>query len=79
MKRNGRYHILSGPSLFWIVSGLAALLAALLLLGMTNLLAGRQPSQLAAERWKADGGVAQISSFFSVKAGVTADHIESFR
>ena len=79
MKRNGRYHILSGPSLFWIVSGLAALLAAFLLLGVTNLLAGRQPSQLAAERWKADGGVAQISSFFSVKAGVTADHIESFR
>lgn len=37
-----------------------------------------QTSQMAARRWDADGGSAQISCFFSVNASVSADSILEF-
>lgn len=37
-----------------------------------------QTSQMAAQRWDADGGSAQISCFFSVNASVSADSILEF-
>lgn len=38
----------------------------------------KQDTQQAAERWKKDGGVAQISCFFSVNTRLTPETIEDF-
>ena len=60
----------------------ATAIAALLLLWLINLLrvalVGGQESQNMAARWGKDGGVAQISCFFSENAGVTRDQVIGF-
>lgn len=79
MKRNTGNRFPSAHSLILTISGIVSLLGALLLYAFTGILTGAQQSQTVAQRWSADGGVAQVSCFFSVNASVTADSIEAFR
>lgn len=51
----------------------------LILLGVSNYLAGKQDSQNMAGRWSAEKDVAQISCFFSLNAHMSEDTIENFR
>lgn len=58
-------------------AGICAILS-LLLTGVIALLAGTQAEQRIARRWSSEGGVAQVSCFFSPGADITPDSIESF-
>ncbi|MFG6357931.1 MAG: ABC transporter permease [Acetatifactor sp.] len=58
-------------------AGICAILS-LLLTGVIALLAGTQAEQRIARRWSSEGGVAQVSCFFSPNADITPDSIESF-
>lgn len=60
-----------------ISAGISAVIF-LILTGVIAMLAGRQTEQQAAGRWNSEGGVAQVSCFFSPNAGISQDTIESF-
>lgn len=55
-----------------------SLLIFILLIVVSSILQGKLQTQQMAERWSETGGVAQISCFFSVNAGVTEDALEEF-
>lgn len=64
-----------------IRQGMSAGISAILFLALTGviaLLAGRQAEQHIDQRWDSEGGVAQVSCFFSPNAGVTQDSISTF-
>ncbi|MBD5529571.1 MAG: ABC transporter permease [Lachnospiraceae bacterium] len=58
-------------------AGISAIIF-LILTGVIALLAGMQAEQNVSRRWSSEGGVAQVSCFFSPNAGITQDSIESF-
>lgn len=58
------------------ISSAASLCIAIVLLLIANHLGGNLDSQNMAKRWSEDGGVAQISCFFSVNASISKDTIE---
>lgn len=60
------------------VSGGISFLLFLILAIMANHLGQTQLSQNAAYRWNKEGGVSQISCFFSVNAGMDRDRISQF-
>jgi len=60
------------------ICGVVSLLAAFILMAVAHHMGGSQSSQMAAERWSADGGAAQVSCFFSVNAQITEDRIIEF-
>lgn len=60
------------------ISGGISLVISLILLIIINYMSQSQASQQAAERWSGEGGVAQISCFFSVNAGITEDRLIEF-
>lgn len=60
------------------ISGGVSFLLFLVLLLVIHHMGGSQEAQGMAERWSADGGVSQISCFFSVNASATKDRIEEF-
>lgn len=60
-----------------ISAGISAVMF-LILTGVISLLSGRLTEQQIAERWSSEGGVAQVSCFFSPNAGISQDTIESF-
>lgn len=60
------------------ISAGASFLVFLILMLAAHHLGQEQSSQMMAERWSADGGVAQISCFFSVNAAITEDRIIEF-
>lgn len=60
------------------ISGATSLVIFLILLFVIEYLGGRQSSQQMAKRWSEDGGVAQVSCFFSVDAGISQDQIQEF-
>ncbi len=54
------------------------LIIALVLQGIASGIIDKQDTQQAASRWKKDGGVAQISCFFSVNTKLTPESMEDF-
>lgn len=60
------------------ISGVASFCIAIVLLVVANHLCGDLDSQNMAKRWSVDGGVAQISCFFSVNSSISKDTIEEF-
>lgn len=60
-----------------ISAGISAVIF-LILTGVISLLSGRLTEQQIAKRWSSEGGVAQVSCFFSPNAGISQDTIESF-
>ncbi len=60
------------------ISGALSFLVFLSLYFWSNCLAASLEEQQAAKRWSPDGGVAQVSCFFSPKANVSQDTIEEF-
>lgn len=60
------------------ISGGISFLAFLILLVTVGILGKSQLSQTAAGRWSSEGGVSQVSCFFSVDAEVTKDGIVEF-
>jgi len=64
--------------LLWI-SVASSFVVFLIMLGLSNYLAGKQDSQNMAERWSEEKDVAQISCFFSPNAAISEDTIEGFR
>ncbi len=71
-------HSLSARALGLGISAGISLLIFLILWGVSASLAGGLESQNMAERWSGEKDVAQVSCFFSTKASVTEDTIESF-
>lgn len=64
-----------------LVLSLICIVSVLFLTGFSiygNCIAKGLDSQNAASRWKKEGGVAQISCFFSVNGGMTQERIEEF-
>jgi len=64
--------------LLWI-SVASSFVLFLVLLGVSNHMAGKQDAQNMAERWSAEKDVAQISCFFSPNAAISEETIEGFR
>ncbi len=60
------------------ISGGVSLTLSLILLAISNHMSASLPDQAMAERWSEDGGVAQVSCFFSANAGVTEDTLREF-
>ena len=60
------------------ISGAVSFVIFLILLLIIRHFGGVQSSQQMAGRWSKDGGVAQVSCFFSVDAGITQDRIQEF-
>lgn len=60
------------------ISGGISFLLFLILAIIANHLGQTQLSQNAAYRWNKEGGVSQVSCFFSVNAGVSQDRISQF-
>lgn len=60
------------------ISGGISFLLFLILAIIANHLGQTQLSQNAAYRWNKEGGVSQISCFFSVNAGISQDSISQF-
>ena len=60
------------------ITGGVSFLAFLILAGVTGHMASSLPDQNMAERWNEDGGVAQVSCFFSADAMVTEDTLQEF-
>lgn len=73
-----RIRIQNKKKCIWYCSAVVSFLLFLLLLGWTNHLANTQDAQQMAGRWSEKKDVAQISCFFSSKAEVTEDTIQSF-
>lgn len=61
----------------WIAATVSFIIF-LILLGVSNHMASSLLSQTVSERWSSEGGVAQISCFFSVNSNITKDSIEEF-
>lgn len=61
------------------ISGAASFMAFLILWIVIGIKGNSQQAQQAAERWSAQGDVAQISCFFSPNAWMSQDTIENFR
>lgn len=61
----------------WIAAAVSFIIF-LILLFVSNHMADSLLSQNMSERWSSDGGVAQISCFFSVNSNITKDSIEEF-
>lgn len=61
----------------WIAAAVSIIIF-LILLGVSNHMASSLLSQTVSERWSSEGGVAQISCFFSVNSSITKDSIEEF-
>ena len=59
-------------------SGIISLLISLLLCAMCRGMLQGQEHQQMAKRWSKNGGVSQISCFFSPSAGMTSDSILQF-
>ncbi|MBQ4536812.1 MAG: ABC transporter permease [Lachnospiraceae bacterium] len=60
------------------LSSALSLLIFLILLVVSNHMAGGQSAQQMAGRWSEENDVTQVSCFFSVDAGVTEDRIKGF-
>lgn len=60
------------------ITGGVSFLVFLILWGVTGYLANALSDQNMAERWSEDGGVAQVSCFFSKDANVTEDTLQEF-
>ena len=60
------------------ICGAISFVIFLILLFVIRFLGGREPSQQMARRWSSEGGVAQVSCFFSVDSGITEDQILEF-
>lgn len=60
------------------ISGAVSLLVFLVLLLISNHMAGSLREQQMAERWSQENDVAQVSCFFSVDAGITEDRLKEF-
>jgi len=69
---------LSGRQIRLGISTGISVIIFLALTGVIALLAGRQTEQRVDRRWDSEGGVAQVSCFFSPNAGITEDDLESF-
>lgn len=69
---------LSGRQIKLGISTGISLIIFLVLTGVIALLAGMQTEQHVDRRWNSEGGVAQVSCFFSPNAKITEDSIESF-
>lgn len=74
MKRTG-FSI--GKFIWFLCCVLFALLALILFLWRGNL-AKKPDSQWMAERWSSEGGVSQVSCFFSVDSGMDESRLENF-
>lgn len=61
----------------WICAAVSFIIF-LVLLGISNHMAGSLLSQTVSKRWSSEGGVAQVSCFFSVNSDITKDSIEEF-
>lgn len=61
----------------WIAAAVSFIIF-LILLCVSNHMADSLLSQSMSERWSSEGGVAQISCFFSVNSNITKDSIEEF-
>ncbi len=72
-------HSLSVRQIVLGISSVLSFLVCLLLLWIASLRVGGLEDQRMAERWSEEGGVAQVSCFFSQGASVNTDTIESFR
>lgn len=60
------------------ISGGISFLLFLILALAANRLGQSQDSQTMAERWSSEGGVSQVSCFFSVNSGISEDRILEF-
>lgn len=60
------------------ITGAVSFLVFLILWGITGRMVDSLSDQQMAERWKKDGGVAQVSCFFSANANVTEDTLREF-
>ena len=69
---------LSGRQIKLGISTGISVILFLVLTGVIALVAGRQTEQHVSKRWDSEGGVAQVSCFFSPNARITQDSIESF-
>ena len=69
---------LSGRQIKLGISTGISVVIFLVLTGVIALLAVRQTEQQVDRRWDSEGGVAQVSCFFSPNAKITQDSIESF-
>ncbi len=72
-------HSLSVRQIILGISGILSFLVFLALLAAFWLLQGKEQSQRMANRWDADGGMAQVSCFFSHDAAISEDMLETFR
>lgn len=79
MKMKKFWQSLSARQIVLGITAIASFLVALLLWWISSAMAGKLEPQNMAERWSEDGGVAQISCFFSRNAGISHDSIEEFR
>ncbi len=66
------------PKLIFLLICVLSSLFAIVLNGICEGIINKQDTQQAALRWKKDGGVAQISCFFSVNTNLTPESIEDF-
>ena len=73
-----RIRIQNKGKCIWYGSAVVSFLLFLLLLGWSNHLANAQDAQRMAWRWSGNKDAAQVSCFFSPKAEVTEDTIQSF-
>lgn len=60
------------------ISGGISFLLFLILAVVANRLGQSQDSQTMAQRWSSEGGVSQVSCFFSVNSGISEDRIQEF-
>lgn len=60
------------------ISGGISFVFFLILLLTAKYLGGNQPSQEMADRWSSEGGVSQVSCFFSVNSHITEDNLREF-
>ena len=60
------------------ISGGISFVFFLILLLTAKHLGGNQPSQEMADRWSSEGGVSQVSCFFSVNSHITEDSLREF-
>lgn len=70
--------IIKKKNLIRLIPAVICLVAAFVLLLIAGHLCGQLPEQSMAKRWSRDGGVAQISCFFSADAGIDTDRLEEF-
>lgn len=76
MKRKRK--ALSFPGFLLLLFCSIFIIISMILHGMASGIINKQDTQQAALRWKKDGGVAQVSCFFSVNTKLTPESIEDF-